>query len=86
MEKVQGYKYFTNALYVLYVECAVLMADEVIQWLLKQYDDCVLGSSEHTGKDSLKRMKNLLYHHMKNNNIFQKAKEDMLGGLINLKA
>ncbi|XP_064843129.1 nuclear GTPase SLIP-GC-like isoform X3 [Oncorhynchus masou masou] len=46
---------------------------------------CYIRSSELTGKDSLKRMKNELHHHMKNNNIFQKAKEDMLSGLINLK-
>uniref|UniRef100_A0A4W5RFN2 FIIND domain-containing protein n=1 Tax=Hucho hucho TaxID=62062 RepID=A0A4W5RFN2_9TELE len=46
---------------------------------------CYIRASEHTGKDSLKRMKDELHHHMKNNNIFQKAKEDMLGCLINLK-
>ncbi|XP_029629036.1 nuclear GTPase SLIP-GC isoform X2 [Salmo trutta] len=46
---------------------------------------CYIRASEHTGKDSLKRMKDELRHHMKNNNIFQKAKEDMLSGLINLK-
>ncbi|KAM9471819.1 nuclear GTPase SLIP-GC-like isoform 1-T1 [Salvelinus alpinus] len=46
---------------------------------------CYIRSSEHAGKDSLKRMKDELHHHMKNNNIFQKAKKDMLGGLINLK-
>ncbi|XP_055752756.1 nuclear GTPase SLIP-GC-like [Salvelinus fontinalis] len=46
---------------------------------------CYIRASEQTGKDSLKRMKDELHHHMKNNNPFQKAKEDMLGGLINLK-
>lgn len=30
-------------------------------------------------------MKDELHHHMKNNNIFQKAKEDMLDCLTNLK-
>uniref|UniRef100_A0A4W5PJI5 FIIND domain-containing protein n=1 Tax=Hucho hucho TaxID=62062 RepID=A0A4W5PJI5_9TELE len=46
---------------------------------------CYIRASEHTGKDSLKRMKDELHHHMKNNNIFQKAKEDMLVCLTNLK-
>ncbi|KAK6291145.1 hypothetical protein J4Q44_G00384540, partial [Coregonus suidteri] len=46
---------------------------------------CYIRASEHTGKDALKRMKDELHRHMKNNNIFQKAKEDMLGCLINLK-
>ncbi|KAK6312291.1 hypothetical protein J4Q44_G00179550 [Coregonus suidteri] len=46
---------------------------------------CYIRASEHTGKDSLKRMKDELHHHMKNNNIFQKAKEDMLVRLTNLK-
>ncbi|XP_029584748.1 nuclear GTPase SLIP-GC-like [Salmo trutta] len=46
---------------------------------------CYIRASEHTGKDALKRMKDELHHHMKNNNIFQKAKEDMLDCLTNLK-
>uniref|UniRef100_A0A673VNU9 Nuclear GTPase SLIP-GC-like n=1 Tax=Salmo trutta TaxID=8032 RepID=A0A673VNU9_SALTR len=46
---------------------------------------CYIRASEHTGKDSLKRMKDELHLHMKNNNIFHKAKKDMLGCLINLK-
>ncbi|XP_045571580.1 nuclear GTPase SLIP-GC isoform X4 [Salmo salar] len=46
---------------------------------------CYIRASEHAGKDSLKRMKDELHHHMKNNNIFRKAKEDMLVCLTNLK-
>ncbi|XP_036797610.1 nuclear GTPase SLIP-GC isoform X3 [Oncorhynchus mykiss] len=43
---------------------------------------CYIRASEHTGKDSLKRMKDDLHQHMKNNNIFQKAKEDMLDHIM----
>ncbi|XP_055752750.1 nuclear GTPase SLIP-GC-like [Salvelinus fontinalis] len=46
---------------------------------------CYIRASEQTGKDSLKRMKDELHHHMKNNNIFLKAKEAMLVCLTNLK-
>ncbi|XP_045575844.1 nuclear GTPase SLIP-GC isoform X2 [Salmo salar] len=46
---------------------------------------CYIRASEQTGKYALKRMKDELHHHMKNNNIFQKAKEDMLKCLTNLK-
>ncbi|KAL0993422.1 hypothetical protein UPYG_G00107650 [Umbra pygmaea] len=46
---------------------------------------CYRRASAHTGKDTLKRMKDEIRHHVKTENIFQKAKDDMLKSLTNLK-
>ncbi|KAL0993424.1 hypothetical protein UPYG_G00107670 [Umbra pygmaea] len=46
---------------------------------------CYRRAAAHTGKDTLKRMKEELNHHVKNANIFQMAKDDMLNCLNKLK-
>ncbi|KAL0993425.1 hypothetical protein UPYG_G00107700 [Umbra pygmaea] len=46
---------------------------------------CYRRAAAHTGKDTLKRMKEELHQHVKNSNIFQMAKDDMLTCLTKLK-
>uniref|UniRef100_A0A3P8YJW5 CARD domain-containing protein n=1 Tax=Esox lucius TaxID=8010 RepID=A0A3P8YJW5_ESOLU len=53
--------------------------------IMDSMHSCYRRASLHTGKDSLKRMKDEIHQHVKNVNIFRKAKDDMLVRLTKLK-
>ncbi|XP_034151086.1 nuclear GTPase SLIP-GC-like isoform X2 [Esox lucius] len=53
--------------------------------IMDSMHSCYKRASLHTGKDSLKRMKDEIHQHVNNVNIFRKAKDDMLVRLTELK-